>query len=86
MRAINDRPGKSARNGQRLLGLLEGSPVIDIGFVAERLGVARTTAGNLVGGFADMGILVQRDDGKQRYRVYLYEDYLSILRQGSDPL
>ena len=48
--------------------------------------IARTTAGNLVNAFHNLEILAQRNDGRQRYRTFLYEDYLSILRQGSDPL
>lgn len=83
---VNDRLGRSASNGQRLLELLEGNPIVDIGFVCEHLGISRTTAARLVHDFERLGILQRRDAGKQRYRVYLYEAYLTILRQGSDPL
>lgn len=60
--------------------------IIEVSFAAERLGVSRTTANNLVRSFVDLGILVQRNDGRQRYRTFLYEDYLEILRQGGEPL
>lgn len=83
---INESLGRSATNGQRLLELLEGDLIVDVAFVVEKLDIARTTASNLVKGFVDMGILVQRKKEKQRYRTFPYEDYLSILRQGSDPL
>ena len=83
---VNDRLGRSASNGQRLFELLEGNPIVDIGFVCEHLGISRTTAARLVHDFERLGILQRRDAGKQRYRVYLYEAYLTILRQGSDPL
>lgn len=83
---VNDRLGRSASNGQRLLELLEGNPIVNIGFVCEHLGISRTTAARLVHDFERLGILQRRDAGKQRYRVYLYEAYLTILRQGSDPL
>lgn len=83
---VNDRHGRSASNGQRLLELLEGNPIVNIGFVCEHLGISRTTAARLVHDFERLGILQRRDAGKQRYRVYLYEAYLTILRQGSDPL
>lgn len=39
---VNARLGRSAANGQQLLTLLEGHPIVDIGFVAEKLGVSRT--------------------------------------------
>lgn len=83
---INDHLGRSAHNGQKLLELLEGNPIVDTGFVSERLDIARTTAANLVKAFCDLGILVQPENGRQRYRTYVYEDYLKILRQGGDPL
>lgn len=83
---INEQLGRSASNGQKLLELLEGNPIVDIGFIADQLGIARTTAGNLVRAFCDLGILVQQDTDRQRYRAYVYEGYLKILRQGGDPL
>ena len=83
---INDEMGRSAGNGQRLLELIEGNPIVDVNFAAERLGVSRTTAVNLVKAFCDLGILAQMEAGKQRYRTYLYEDYLAILRRGGEPL
>ena len=83
---INGEMGRSAGNGQRLLELIEGNPIVDVNFAAERLGVSRTTAVNLVRAFCDLGILAQLEAGKQLYRTYLYEDYLAILRQGGEPL
>lgn len=83
---INDSFDRSSVNGQRLLELLEGNPIVDVAFVAEKLDIARTTASNLVKDFVELGILVQREREKQRYRTFLYEDYLAILRQGSNPL
>ena len=83
---INGEVGRSASNGQRLLALIEGNPIVDINFVSEKLEVARTTAANLVKSFCELGILVQPETDRQRYRVYVYEDYLAILRRGGDPL
>ena len=83
---INESLGRSAANGQRLFELLESNPIVDVVSVAEKLGIARTTVNNLVKDFVKLGILVQREKERQRYRTFLYEDYLSILRQGGDPL
>lgn len=83
---INSEMGRSASNGRRLLALIEGSPIVDINFVSERLEIARTTAANLVRSFCELGILVQPEADRQRYRAYVYEDYLAILRRGGDPL
>lgn len=54
--------------------------------VRDGLGVSRTTASNLVDDFVSLGILVETDASRQRYRTFAYEDYLSILREGGDPL
>lgn len=83
---INAKMGRSASNGQRLLELLEGNPIVDINFVAKRLEIARTTAAGLVKSFCDLGILKQLEAERQRYRSYAYEDYLAILRRGGEPL
>ena len=77
---------RGAANGLRLLDLLEGNPIVSISFVAEKLEVSRTLAAKLVDEFCSMGILRQRDSSKRRYREFLYEDYLEILRDGSQPL
>lgn len=86
LRLINSSLGRSASNGQRLLELLEGNPIVDTAFIAARLDISRSTAGNLVKDFQNLGILVQKEKARQRYRTFLYEDYLSILSQGSTPL
>ena len=83
---VRSSMGRSALNGQRLLELLEGNPIVEISFVAKELSIARTTASGLVNAFVDLGILVRRENGKERYRTYMYESYLEILRQGSDPI
>ncbi len=59
---------------------------MDVNFVSGRLGIARTTASNLVRAFCDLGILVQPESERQRYRAFVYEEHLSILRQGGEPL
>lgn len=86
MRLIDEEMGRSVHNGRKLLELLEGNPIVDINFIGEKLGIARTTARNLVDSFVKLGILVQREDDKKRYRTFLYENYLEILRRGGDPL
>ena len=83
---INSEMGRSASNGQRLLALIEGNPIIDINFASKQLEIARTTAANLVRSFCELGILVQPETNRQRYRAYAYEDYFAILRRGGDPL
>ena len=77
---------RGAINGLALLELLEAHPIVTIAMVRDGLQVSRTTASNLVEDFVRLGILVETDEYRQRYRTFSYEGYLSILRAGGDPL
>ena len=83
---IRERAGRSAANGERLLSLLEEHPIVDVSFVAERLEVSRTTASSLVRTLEEIGVLEKSDGSRKRYRHFQYEEYLSILREGGEPL
>lgn len=85
-KTIRERMGKGLANGLRLLDLIEAHPIVEVAFVMERLGLSRSTASSLVKAFCEMGILKLRGDGRQRYRVYLFEPYLTILRADADSL
>ena len=77
---------RGSANALRLLELLEGNPIVDVRFVAERLGLSESGANSLVGSFVGLGLLAQRDQSRKRYRVFVYEPYLAILRSGDEPL
>ena len=83
---IDDTPGIGSANAHRMLELLEGHPIVAVGMVGGQLGVSRATAGKLVDRFCDLGILKQADESRQRYRSFVYENYLAILREGGEPL
>lgn len=83
---VRERMGRSASNGLRLLELAEAHPILDIPFATERLGLARGTVATLVKAFCEAGIFTTRDEGKQRYRTYLFERYLNVLRADTAPL
>lgn len=85
-RKIRDKLSRGAVNALLFLELLEVHPIVTITMVRDGLGVSRTTASNLVDDFVGLGILVETDTSRQRYRTFAYEGYLSILRAGGDPL
>ena len=78
---ITENLGRTAANGQRLLGILEEHPIVDTAFIAAQLDIGRSTASSLVKSFEELGILRPLDESRQRYRQYGYEEYLSILRE-----
>lgn len=85
-RALLASTGRASTNALRLLNLLEASPIVDVAFVASHLGPSSSGANSLVRSFVEMGLLVQRDAQRKRYRVFAYEPYLEILRAGGEPL
>lgn len=83
---ITENLGRTAANGQRLLGILEEHPIVDTAFIAAQLDIGRSTASALVKSFEELGILRPLDESRQRYRQYGYEEYLSILREDAEPI
>lgn len=83
---ITENLGRTAANGQRLLGILEEHPIVDTAFIAAQLDIGRSTASSLVKSFEELGILRPLDESRQRYRQYWYEEYLSILREDAEPI
>ena len=83
---ITENLGRTAANGQRLLGILEEHPIVDTAFIAAQLDTGRSTASSLVKSFEELGILRPLDESRQRYRQYGYEEYLSILREDAEPI
>ena len=55
-------------------------PILTVAQAAEALGVAFSTASNLIDKFQQMGIIAERT-GFQRNRLFAYEDYLQILAE-----
>lgn len=85
-RRILSSMGRGAANALRLLDLLEGNPIVDVGFVAGHLGLSSSGANTLMGSLEKIGILSRKDASKKRYRIFTYEPYLQILRSGDEPL
>lgn len=83
---ITENLGRTAANGQRLLGILEEHPIVDTAFIAAQLDIGRSTASSLVKSFEELGILRPLDESRQRYRQYGYEEHLSILREDAEPI
>lgn len=86
VRKIRDHQSRGVINGLALLDLLESHPIVTTVMVRDALGVSRTTAANLIDDFVGLSILRDTDADRQRYKTYSYEGYLSILREGGDPL
>ncbi len=66
----------------KLIDLLFEKPVISTKDVVERLKVSTVTANELVRRFVKIGIL-REITGKQRYKKYIFVDYVEIIAKGT---
>lgn len=74
--------GRSAKNALQLLTYLEANPIIEISKTAKALDMSFNTVSAAIKRLCDAGILVQ-SSGEQRNRVFSYEAYLDLLREGT---
>lgn len=74
--------GRSSKTAMRVFNYLEGSPIIEIQKTAAVLGLSFNTVSETVKRLCDFGILSQSTK-KQRNRLFSYEAYLEILRNGT---
>lgn len=70
-------------NAQKLMQYLYQSPALDIKRVSSLLGLNPNTAATLVNDFVKYGVLVELT-GKQRNRLYLFQDYFMIFKRQDD--
>ena len=76
------KTNRSTDNVRAVFDYLEQHPIIDIKRTAATLGVSYNTVSSAVKKLAGLGILRETTNAA-RNRVYAYEDYLQILRQGT---
>lgn len=78
---INERLGRRAATALILLDELLKLPVVRTKTVERMISVSQPTATGLLESFVDLGIL-REITGRRRYRVYLYEEYLTLFPGG----
>jgi len=75
--------GKTKNTALLLFGYLESHPIIDIKQASIGINKAFNTVSSAVDTLTQLGILKQVQ-GSKRYRIFAYEDYLNILRDGTN--
>lgn len=76
-------PKRQLENAGKLFTYLEANPIIDITKTAQQLNLAYNTTSRLISAFIKLGLLRQTNT-KNKNRVYAYEEYLQILRKGTE--
>ena len=77
--------GRPAGSALRVHQLLQTKPLISIPNAARALGIAAPTVATALGHLQRLG-LVRELTQRQRHRLFVYEQYLTLLRQGTEPL
>lgn len=77
--------GRATPNALRLHQALQSMPIMGIQQAVKALGLTPATVGKAVEHLEDLGIL-REVTGKQRDRLYAYQEYLQILSEGTAPL
>jgi len=82
---IRDGLGQSANSALRMHEFLQENPVVTTSRAAEEMTISRPTITSALENLQDLGI-VREMTGKERYRIYAYDEYLEILHEGTEPL
>jgi Fic family protein len=74
--------GVSTIYAVKLIDLLFAKPVVDVKQVEEGLKIHKDTANELTRKFEKVGIL-KEITGKERYKKYIFKDYIDIIKRGT---
>jgi len=81
--AIIGGMGRAGKNAALLFRYLESNPIVEIKKTADALGLSFNTTSAAIRRLTDAGILLQTTAGS-RNRTFAYEEYLKILRKGTE--
>ena len=79
------RDGRRANAPHRVLEAVISRPITSISDVCERTGLSISGASSAMATLLEFGI-AQEITGRRRNRIFVYQDYLSILNEGTEPL
>ena len=77
--------GRAASSALRLHQLLQTKPLITVNLAAGTLGLSTPTVAKAIENLQDLGI-ARETTGRRRGRVFVYNKYLEILNEGTEPL
>ncbi|HPU85033.1 MAG TPA: Fic family protein [Candidatus Latescibacteria bacterium] len=77
--------GQSAKAARSLLDALRERPVATLNVVRDMTGFSFPTVAKSMGALQRLGI-VREQTGRRRNRVFVYQAYLAILNEGTEPL
>ena len=83
--SIERRAGRRAGSALRVHGALKARPVLSLSDAANRASLAFPTASSAMNLLIDIGI-AREITGRSRGRLFVYDEYVSTLNEGTEPL
>jgi len=77
--------GRGAASAARVLSTLRARPIQNLSEVCEQTGMSFPTASKAMGKLIELGI-ARELTGKRRNRLFVYDEYLSVLSEGGEPI
>ncbi|MCL2660803.1 MAG: Fic family protein [Acidobacteriaceae bacterium] len=77
--------GRPAASVLRVFQYMQRNPIVAIPATARKIGISAPTVAKSLGHMIDQGIL-HETTGRERHRLFVYEKYLAILNEGTEPI
>ena len=82
-RRVIERSGRRAGSALRVYAALRERPILSITAAAERAGISFSAASSAMRLLVDLG-LVRESTGKRRGRLFVYDEYIAVLNEGTE--
>jgi Fic family protein len=77
--------GRAAASVLRVFQHMQRNPIVAIPTAARKIGISAPTVGKSLAHMTELGIL-HEVTGRERHRLFVYDKYLSILNEGTEPI
>ena len=77
--------GRPATSVLRVFQHMQRNPIVSIPATAQKIGISAPTVAKSLEHMRQLGIL-RETTGRERHRLFVYEPYLSILNEGTEPI
>lgn len=77
--------GRPAASTLRVFQHMQRNPIVSIPATAQKIGLSAPTVAKSLDHMRRLGIL-RETTGRQRHRLFVYDAYLSILNEGTEPI
>ncbi len=77
--------GRPAASVLRVFQHMQRNPIVSIPATAQKIGVSAPTVARSLEHMRQLGIL-RETTGRERHRLFVYEAYLAILNEGTEPI